>query len=116
MINDNMYDHYLSQDMGLTTPPLDEFSNYFAEGKVHGKNNISPEIVSFDIALLTLSKNYNLNDQKGLEYLAQFLSHFCPHNDHYSALSHPGKERVDSIRDSDSKFIKKAVRLSNCLS
>ena len=111
-----MDDHYLSQDMGLISPPLDEFSDYFAEGKMHGKNNIPSEIISFDIALLTLSQSHNLEDHKGLDYLAQFLSYFCPENVHYKVLSVEGKERVDSIFDSDSKLIQKAASLSDCRS
>jgi hypothetical protein len=61
-----------------------------------------------------LTKENNVNDTLGINYLAKFLNYYCPNGNNIAQLNAQGKQAVLSIFESESEFIKKAINTCNC--
>jgi hypothetical protein len=94
-------------------PPIQELVDYY--GHTHEMGEYMPiKVQEFGIILVTLMDSKPVDNQKAIDYIAEFLTTFCNSTEQYNKLSLEGREMINSIRHSDNEFINKVLPSVSC--
>ena len=94
-------------------PPIEKFVEYYSIPHDPGEH-LPNSIIRFGINLMVFIDDKLTEDQKAINYVAEFLDAFCQNSTNYAELTPQGKKAIDSIYSADNQFIKKVLHEVSC--
>jgi hypothetical protein len=109
--------YFFSEELGISPdsmPPVELFKQYYEDPETLN-NEQKQELADFSFTLLSLAKYYDPNDEPGLEYIAKFMSYYCPGNSNYEQLNDAARTSVLAVFNSGMSCMKAALNKSSCI-